>query len=76
MSTNDGVLAPGGERLFTEARGVVLLDLLDVPEPAARVFQAQLAHYVREHGRRLDYHLDMSDAGVLRVKWRWHGLGL
>lgn len=76
MSTNDGVLAPGGERLFTETRGVVLLDLLDVPEPALRVFQAQLAHYVREHGRRLDYHLDMSNDAVLRVKWRWHGLAI
>lgn len=74
MSTNDGVLAPGGERLFTEAAGDATLDLFDVPAPALRVFQARLAHYVREHGRRLDYRLGMNDAGVLRVKWRWHGL--
>lgn len=74
MSTNDGVLAPTGERLFAGQAGDVTVDLSEIPAPALRVFQAQLAHYVREHGRRLDYRLGMNDLQVLRVKWQWHGL--
>ena len=72
--TNDGVLAPGGERLFAGQAGDVAVDLSEIPAPALRVFQTQLAHYVREHGRRLDYRLGMNDPLVLRVEWRWHGL--
>ena len=72
--TNDGVLAPGGERLFAGQAGDVAVDLSEIPAPSLRVFQTQLAHYVREHGRRLDYRLGMNDLQVLRVKWRWHGL--